>query len=205
MNRALIAMAVGLTLLLVAGLGALAYQFSGIELPRLQQAGTSPGDGRPQIGGPFALVDGAGKPVTDQDFRGRYMLIYFGYTHCPDACPTALNDMALALATLGAARPRVQPIFITVDPERDRGQALTDYVGAFGPDFIGLTGTEDQIGQVKKLFKVYAAKHPTKDGDYDMDHSSIIYLMDPSGRFITNFTHETSPDEMATKMESLLS
>jgi len=205
MNRALIAMAVGLTLLLVAGLGALAYQFSGIELPRLQQAGTSPGDGRPQIGGPFALVDGAGKPVTDQDFRGRYMLIYFGYTHCPDACPTALNDMALALATLGPARSRVQPIFITVDPERDRGQALTDYVGAFGPDFIGLTGTEDQIGQVKKLFKVYAAKHPTKDGDYDMDHSSIIYLMDPSGRFITNFTHETSPDEMATKMESLLS
>ncbi len=205
MNRALIATAVGLALLLVAGLGVLAYQVAGLELPRFQQAGVAPGDGRPQIGGPFALVDGAGKTVTDEDFRGRYMLIYFGYTRCPDACPTALNNMALALASLGAARQRVQPIFITVDPERDNGQALTDYVGAFGPDFIGLTGTADQIGRAKRLFKVYAAKHPTKDGDYDMDHSSIIYLMDPSGRYITNFTHESSPDEIAAKLESLVS
>jgi protein SCO1 len=196
MNRALFAMVAGLALLLVAGLGVLGYRHFAIA---------SNSDGRPQIGGPFALVDGAGKPVADQDFRGRYMLIYFGYTRCPDACPTALNDMALALDKLGAARKQVQPIFITVDPERDNGQALTDYVGAFGPDFIGLTGTTDQIAQAKKLFKVYAAKHPTADGDYDMDHSSIIYLMDRSGRYVTNFTHETTPDQMAAQLESVVS
>ncbi len=114
--------------------------------------------------------------------------------------------MAVALGKLGEAeRKRVQPIFITVDPERDTGQALSDYVAAFGPEFIGLTGSLDQIAQVKKEFRVYAAKHPTKDGDYDMDHSSVIYLMDPSGRFIGNFTHETDPDQMAKKLGAVTS
>jgi protein SCO1 len=196
MNRMLIALAVALTLLLVAGLGVLGYE-------RFADPSDS---GLPKIGGPFTLVDGAGQTVTDQQFRGRYMLIYFGYTRCPDACPTALNDMAEALGKLGEAeRKRVQPIFITVDPERDTGQALRDYVAAFGPDFIGLTGSADQIAQAKKEFRVYAAKHPTKDGDYDMDHSSIIYLMDPSGRFIANFTHETDPDQMARKLGAVMS
>ena len=201
MNRALIALATALTLLLVAGLGVLGYQrFDG-------PAGTGPANtGLPTIGGPFALVDGTGKTVTDQDFQGRYMLIYFGYTRCPDACPTALNDMAVALGKLGEEeRKRVQPIFITVDPERDNGKALSDYAAAFGPDFIGLTGTPDQIAQVKKEFRVYSAKHPTKGGDYDMDHSSIIYLMDPAGRFIANFTQETDPDQMAQKLGSVMS
>ncbi|MEI9984404.1 MAG: SCO family protein [Aliidongia sp.] len=196
MNRMLIALAGILTLLLVAGVGVLGYD---------RFAGASD-SGLPKIGGPFTLVDGAGQTVTDQQFRGRYMLIYFGYTHCPDACPTALNDMAVALGKLGEAeRKRVQPIFITVDPERDTGQALSDYVAAFGPEFIGLTGSLDQIAQVKKEFRVYAAKHPTKDGDYDMDHSSVIYLMDPSGRFIGNFTHETDPDQMAKKLGAVTS
>ena len=192
MNRALFAMVAGLTILLMAGLGVLGYErFSAPSVP--------------QIGGPFALVDGAGKGITDEQFRGRYMLIYFGYTHCPDACPTALNDMALALDKLGARRAQVQPIFITVDPERDTGPALADYVASFGPDFIGLTGSLDQIAQAKKAFRVYAAKHPTKDGDYDMDHSSIIYLMDPNGRFIAAFTHENSPEEIAAKLTPLVS
>ena len=192
MNRALIAMVAGLTILLMAGLGLLGYQQFSKPVA-------------PQIGGPFALVDGAGKSVTDEQFRGRYMLIYFGYTHCPDACPTALNDMALALDKLGPRRAQVQPIFITVDPERDTGPALADYVGAFGTDFIGLTGTVDQIAQAKKEFKVYAAKHPTADGGYDMDHSSIIYLMDPNGRFIAVFTHESSPEDIAAKLTPLMS
>jgi protein SCO1/2 len=196
MNRVLIALATALTLLLVAGLGVLGYE---------RFAGTAD-TGLPTIGGPFTLVDGAGKTVTDQQFRGRYMLIYFGYTHCPDACPTALNAMAVALGKLGEPeRLRVQPIFITVDPERDNGQALADYAAAFGSDFIGLSGTPEQIAQAKKEFRVYAAKHPTKDGGYDMDHSSIIYLMDPTGRFVGNFTQETDPDQMAQRLGSLVS
>ena len=131
MNRAFIALAGLLAILLFGGIGVLGYQHF---------AAASQG-AAPQIGGPFALVDGDGKTVTDQDFRGKYMLIYFGYTHCPDACPTALNDIALALDKLGEGRKRVQPIFITVDPERDTGPVVADYVKAFSPDIIGLTGT----------------------------------------------------------------
>jgi protein SCO1/2 len=195
MKRGLLAAVAALAVLFVVGLGVLGFQ----------RFATASNDAPPRIGGPFTLADGSGKPVTDQDFRGRFMLIYFGYTHCPDACPTALNNMALALDKLGAARNRVAPIFITVDPERDTGQVLVDYVAAFAPDFVGLTGTPEQLGEAKRVFKVYAAKHPTKDGDYDMDHSSAIYLMDPSGRFIGNFTQESSPEEIAAKLGSLMS
>ncbi len=163
------------------------------------------GAGPLAIGGPFHLIDGDGKPVSDTDFRGQWMMIYFGYTHCPDACPTALSDMGLALDQLGERRARVRPIFITIDPERDTPALLKDYVKAFGPDIIGLTGTPDQLAPVEKEFRVYALKHPTKDGDYDMDHSSIIYVMDPQGRFVTNFTHETDPAQMAKRLSALMS
>jgi protein SCO1 len=160
-----------------------------------------PGEGgRLAIGGPFSLMDGDGHAVTDRDFRGRLMMIYFGYTNCPDACPTALNDMALALDKLGEQRKLVQPIFITVDPERDKGEALRDYVAAFGPDFIGLTGADADLKAAEKEFRVYAKKHATKDGGYDMDHTSIIYVMDQSGRFVGNFTQETDPDQMAATL-----
>jgi protein SCO1/2 len=167
-----------------------------------QQLGQGQG-ARLAIGGPFSLVDGDGHAVSDRDFRGRLMMIYFGYTRCPDACPTALNDMALALDKLGAQRKQVQPIFITIDPERDKGTAIKDYVAAFGPDFIGLTGAETDIKAAEKEFRVYAKKHPTKDGDYDMDHTSIIYVMDASGRFVGNFTQETDPDQMAATLAEL--
>jgi protein SCO1/2 len=197
MNRTLIVLAAVLSVLLVIGLGVLGYH-------RLAGSGDSPS--LPKIGGPFALVDGAGKTVTDQQFRGRYMLIYFGYTHCPDACPTALSDMATALGKLvPAQRAKIQPIFITVDPERDNGQVLADYAAAFGSDFIGLGGSLDQLATVKKEFHVYAEKHPAKDGDYDMDHSSIIYLMDPDNRFIGSFTQETDPEDMAKKLSAVAS
>ncbi|HVJ52520.1 MAG TPA: SCO family protein [Aliidongia sp.] len=162
-----------------------------------------PQGGRLAVGGPFSLVDGDGRTVTDRDFHGKLMMIYFGYTRCPDACPTALNDMALALDKLGDQRKLVQPIFITVDPERDTGKVVKDYVAAFGPDFIGLTGPLPDIKAAEKEFHVYAAKHQTKDGDYDMDHSSIIYVMDRSGQFVGNFTHETDPDQMAATLNQL--
>ena len=197
MNRTLIVLAAALSLLLVIGLGVLGYQ---------RLAGAGENTGLPKIGGPFTLVDGTGKVVTDQQFQGRYKLIYFGYTHCPDACPTALSDMATALGKLAPAqRAKIQPIFITVDPERDNGPALTDYAAAFGPDFIGLGGSLDQLATVKKEFHVYAEKHPAKNGDYDMDHSSIIYLMDPENRFIGSFTQETDPEQMAKKLAGVTS
>jgi protein SCO1 len=144
--------------------------------------------------------------VTDKAYRGKWMLVYFGYTHCPDACPTALNDMALALDQLGPARARVQPIFITIDPERDTPAAIGDYVKSFAEDFVGLTGSQPEITAAERAYRVYAAKHKDEgSGDYTMDHSSIVYVMDPEGRFVTNFTHETAPEKMAEKLKELAS
>ncbi len=156
------------------------------------------------IGGPFTLEDGTGAAVSDAAFRGRWMLVYFGYTHCPDACPTALNDMANALDLLGPQRRRVAPLFITVDPERDTPAVMRDYVQAFGAQITGLTGTTAQVEAAEKEYRVYAAKHPTKDGGYDMDHSSIIYLMDPAGKFVAIFNDGTNPQEMAERMRTLI-
>ncbi len=157
------------------------------------------------IGGPFALQDGDGRTVTDAQFRGRWMMVYFGYTHCPDACPTALQDMANALDQLPPAkRNQVVPIFITVDPERDTPAVMKDYVAGFEAGIVALSGSPDQVAAAGRAYRVYAAKHPTKDGGYDMDHSSIIYLMDPKGRFVANFTHETAPDRIAEKLKAVV-
>ena len=157
----------------------------------------------PPIGGPFALTDGAGRAVTDQTFRGKWMLIYFGYTHCPDACPTALNDIANTLDLLSAQQRRaLVPVFITVDPERDTAKVMQDYAGAFSSQIVGLTGTAQQVDAVEKEYKVYAVKHPEKDGDYEMDHSDIIYLMDPQGRFVTIYGGSISPAELAEKLKA---
>jgi len=157
------------------------------------------------IGGPFRLQAADGREVTDADFRGRWMLVYFGYTHCPDACPTALQDMANALDTLGPeAKKKVAVLFITVDPERDTPAVMRDYVTAFDAPITGLSGTSEETAAVAKAYKVYYAKHPKAGGDYDMDHSSVIYVMDPRGRFVANFTHETAPDAIAAKLRTLM-
>ncbi len=158
---------------------------------------------RALIGGPFALQDGNGRVVTDRDFRGKWMLVYFGYTHCPDACPTALQDMANAVDLLGAKKTDVALVFITVDPARDTPAVMKEYVSNFEAPITGLSGTDEQVAKAAKEYRVYFAKHPTKDG-YDMDHSSIIYVMDPSGDFVTNFTHETSPEQIAAKLRTLV-
>jgi protein SCO1/2 len=142
--------------------------------------------GASDIGGPFALVDGDRKPVTDQDFRGKFMLVYFGYSFCPDVCPTTLNEIADAMDRLGPTAARVQPIFITVDPKRDTPAVIKQYAANFSPRLIGLTGTPEQIAKVAKEYRVYYAEHRTGPGpnDYSMDHSSILYLMGPDGQFI---------------------
>ena len=157
------------------------------------------------IGGPFRLQAVGGRTVTDADFRGRWMLVYFGYTRCPDACPTALQDIANALDMLGAeARTRIAVLFITVDPARDTPAVMQDYVSAFDADITGLSGTPAEVDAAAKAYRVYYARHAKPGGEYDMDHSSIIYLMDPRGRFVANFTHETAPDQIAGKLRTLL-
>ena len=156
------------------------------------------------IGGPFHLVDQEGKTVTDADLRGKWSLVYFGYTHCPDACPTALNDISIALDELGPKRAAVRPVFITVDPERDTQEVLKSYVTSFDAPILALTGTPQEIAQAAKGYRVYYAKHPEEGGDYSMDHSSVIYVMDPQGRFTASFTHENSPEEIAERLKKLL-
>jgi protein SCO1/2 len=156
------------------------------------------------IGGPFHLTDQNGNRVTDADLKGKWSLIYFGYTHCPDACPTALNDIAVALGELGAKRAAVRPVFITVDPERDTPEALKSYVTSFDAPILALTGTQEEVAQAAKAYRVYYAKHPEPGGDYSMDHSSVIYVMDPQGRFTATFTHESSPEQMADRLKKLV-
>jgi protein SCO1 len=156
------------------------------------------------IGGPFRLVDQDGKTITDADLKGKWSLVYFGYTHCPDACPTALNDIAIALDDLGPKRAEVRPVFITVDPERDTPEVLKSYVTAFDAPILALTGTPQEVAQAAKGYRVYYAKHPEAGGDYSMDHSSVIYVMDPQGRFTASFTQENSPEEIAERLKKLL-
>jgi protein SCO1 len=161
----------------------------------------------PSIGGHFALESGAGKIVTARDFRGKYMLVYFGYTYCPDICPTALNAMTVALQKLGPKAKDLAPIFITVDPKRDTPQVMRRYTAAFGANLIGLTGTPGEIEKVAMEYRVYYAKHVTGPGpdDYSMDHSSIIYLMGPDGKFIAPIPAEQSPAKMAADIRRLMS
>ncbi len=164
-----------------------------------------PDEGIIPIGGPFRLRAADGREVTDADFRGRLMLVFFGYTNCPDACPTALQDIANALDLLGAeATRKVAVLFITVDPERDTPAVVQDYVSAFNAPITGLSGTLDQVAGAAKAYRVFYAKHPKAGGEYDMDHSTIIYVMDARGRFVANFTHETAPDVIAAKLRTLL-
>jgi protein SCO1/2 len=162
--------------------------------------------GRPSIGGPFTLVDQDGRTVISDSLKGKPTLIYFGFTYCPDVCPTSLLLMETAVEQLGPdAAKKVNLVFITVDPERDTPALLKGYVPNFGPSFIGLTGTPQQVADVARAFRVYYQKVPGKDGGpYLMDHSSIVYLLDRNGRFVTHFTHEAKADAIAKAVGRLL-
>ena len=159
------------------------------------------------IGGAFTLEDGNGKAVTDQDFHGHYMLVYFGYTFCPDVCPTTLNAMADAMDRLGPQAGKVRPVFITVDPRRDTPSVVKQYVAAFGQGIVGLTGTPEEIAKVAKAYRVYYAEHRTGPGpdDYAMDHSSVLYLMDPNGGFVAPMRADMSGAELSANLKKLIS
>ena len=160
----------------------------------------------PAIGGPFALIDQNGRTVTSDSLKGKPTLIYFGYTYCPDVCPTSLLLMQTAIDKLGPdAAKKVNLVFITIDPERDTPKVLKGYVDNFGPTFIGLTGTPDQVAAAARAYRVYYQKVPGKDGaPYLMDHSSIVYVLDRSGRFVTHFTHEAKAEAIAASIQRLL-
>lgn len=170
--------------------------------------GGTGGKGVASIGGPFSLIDDEGQTKTDKDFRGRYMLIYFGYTYCPDVCPTALQSMTQAMDQLPPeSQAKITPIFITIDPERDTAKQLKAYVENFHPRLVGLTGTPEQIAQTARLYRVYfgrAKDEREESTEYLMDHSSIIFLMDPDGQYVTHFTHATTPEKMAEKLATVV-
>ena len=158
------------------------------------------------IGGPFELIGKDGKTITNKDFRGRYMLVFFGFTHCPDICPAELQIMSVALEDLGADADKVVPIFITLDPERDTPGAVTAYVENFGPNFIGLTGSPEAIDQAAKAYRVSYQKFQDESmGDnYSIDHSALVYLMGPNGEFLTHIPYGTPPKKMAETLRRYL-
>ncbi|MDX2308877.1 MAG: SCO family protein [Hyphomicrobium sp.] len=161
--------------------------------------------GSPLIGGPFALVDPTGKRVTNKDFAGRPMVVFFGFTNCPDVCPSGLQVLGAALDKAGDKAKSVAPLFITVDPERDTVEKMGPYVKSFHPSIIGLTGTPDEVAAAVKVYRVYALKVPNKDDPnrYNVDHSSFFYLMDSHGNYVKHFPHTTDVDTLAQAIAAL--
>lgn len=156
------------------------------------------------IGGPFQLTDNHGKTVTEKDLQGRPSLIFFGFTHCPDVCPTALFEISEVLRAMGPDASRVNAFFISVDPERDTVSAMKDYLSSFDPNLRGLTGDSEAVAKVIASYRVYAKKVPLKDGDYTMDHTALIYLMDRKGNFVRPFDLKRTPEEAAKELRSYL-
>jgi protein SCO1/2 len=159
-----------------------------------------------RFGGPFDLIASDGRRVTDRDFLGKFLLVYFGYTRCPDVCPVDLLTIGQALVKLGPEADRIQPLFITVDPARDTPTALADFVSSFHPRLLGLGGDEDAIAKVARAYKVHRVKYiPANDpANYGVDHSSLTYLMGPDGAFRTIIPHGASPDRMAEVVRAYL-
>ena len=178
--------------------GGLWYETKQSAVPRVVTVGT------PQIGGPFSLTDQNGEPKTDADFRGRWMFVYFGYTNCPDVCPTTLALISEVLKQLGGRANLIAPIFVTVDPGHDTPKVLRQYLASFGPRFIGLTGSQQQIAAVAREYKVYSAKRLLKGGGYAIDHSSVVCLMDPAGKFVTVYDNSQTPEQIAADLRKRL-
>lgn len=191
----------GLAFLIAAGIAVVAVQV--IEGGPTETGGLI---GQPTVGGPFVLVNGDGETVTEKNFAGRPMIVYFGFTFCPDVCPTELSAVADALDLLKPEEAeRFQPLFITIDPERDGPEAVKDYAAAFYPTMVGLTGTLEQVRAAAKAYRVYFAKQEAKDGGpYTMAHSSYIYVMDAEGRYAKHFSMGTTPETIAEGLRELL-
>jgi protein SCO1/2 len=175
-------------------------------LPPSEEGASSQAQNRALIGGPFELTDHNGNRVTEKDYAGQYKLIYFGFTYCPDVCPTELQTMSAALEEMGENAEKVQPLLITIDPERDTPEALAQYVGHFHSRLVGLTGTPEEVAAAAKAYRVYYAKVEDEgsSAEYTMDHSSVLYFMGPDGGFLTHFGPGTAPSAMAERMNKLI-
>jgi protein SCO1/2 len=192
--RALLWMLAGMALVLAV----VAIGFGAIL--RLPQSGSQ---GAASIGGPFRLQTGGGRSVTDADLRGAPFLVFFGYTHCPDVCPTTLFQLSQMLKALGP-EAKIKVLFITVDPERDTPELMQQYAEAFDSRIIGLSGDRATVESVLSEYRVYARKSPTPGGDYTMDHSAVTYLMDADGKFLRAFNVERPPEQAAADLKPLL-
>ena len=192
-SRAQLAFAIAVLVIAIAA-AAMFYYVPGVT-----------GSGQALVGGPFSLVDHTGKRVTEKDFLGKYPLIFFGYTYCPDICPTELQVMSAALDQMGDKGEPIQPVFITIDPQRDTADVLKAYVENFHPRLMGLTGTADEVAVAAKAYRVYYSKASgAAAGDYLMDHSSILYLMGPDGKFLKHFTYTTDAKALAVELNAAI-
>jgi len=181
-------------LILSAFLITLVVVLGGIFLIAAREPGTATASA---IGGPFTLVDQDGKTITERDLKGQPFLVFFGYTHCPDVCPTTLFELSEVLRALGADADKTQALFVTVDPQRDSPAVMKDYLSSFDPHLRGVSGDPAQIEAVEKSYRVYAKKAPGANGDYSMDHTAVVYLMDKQGRFVAPFNLRRSPEDAA--------
>lgn len=197
-----IALAAGILFAIIAGIALSEVLVGGAE--NRNPGGSSAG--APSVGGPFTLVNHHGETVTEQDFRGRFMLLYFGFTFCPDVCPTELGVMAAAVKALGEKGEQVTPVLITIDPERDTPEVMARYVALFHPRLVGLTGSPEQVDAAARAWHVYYAKVEDESVSeaYTMDHSSIVFLMGPGGEYLKLFRPQTPPDEMAREIAKYL-
>lgn len=182
-----------------------ALAIAALALTQLPSNG-SIGSGTALIGGPFTMLNQKGEAVTDKDFKGRYTLYFFGFTHCQDVCPTELQIMAAAFKELGPDAAKITPVFVSIDPERDTPKVMSDYVINFDPRLVGLTGSPEQVAAMAKVFHVFYQKvpNPKDPNDYEMDHSAIMYLMDSAGTFVKHFPYTTDAKAMALELKKVL-
>ncbi len=198
-SKLMVALALGL----IAGVGT-AYVTLNVPDPAAPQA--RPATGKPAIGGPFSLIDTAGQRRTERDFAGKPMLVFFGFTNCPDVCPSGLQTLTVALNELGEKANGISTLFITLDPERDTAESLGQYVKSFHPNIKGLTGTPDEIKAAIKAYRVYAVKVPDEKDPtrYNIDHSSFFYLMNANGEYTKHFPHSTDANVLAKAIADAL-
>jgi len=201
MKRTLIRIGIGIAVVGLLAVVGLAGRHYWDMMAGSRESGTA------AIGGPFSLVDGEGRTVTEADFRGRPLLVYFGYTYCPDVCPTTLSTIAETLDLLGDEGRDIAVLFISVDPERDRPEHVGEYARVFHPQMVGLAGSAEQVAAAARAYRVYYAKanqDPNDPEDYAVDHSAYTYLMGRDGRFLTHFPHGISATDMAGRIAKLL-
>ena len=194
-NPLILAAMTGFAVIAAAGIGVAVVTSSGRPVPRAEA---------PAIGGPFTLVDDTGAPVTEATLAGKPSVMYFGYTFCPEVCPTTLTDLSRWIKELGPNADKLNYVFVTVDPQRDTPKVMHAYVSSFDKHIRGFTGTPEQIAKIANEYRVYYKRIPTKDGDYVMDHSAMIYLMDVKGNFVGTIAYQESDASALAKLKRLV-